>query len=80
LVVEETEAAAVALALQLLAARIGCGEQMASAGGTAEVHCRGSDRNNSQRDSSLAGCGDDSQLNYAREDRILGRITGMSRD
>ncbi len=79
LVVEEAERAAVAQVLQSPVARIGCREQMVSAGDMAEVLVQGSDRNSNQRGSSLVGCGDDSQPSSAREGRILDRTTGMCR-
>lgn len=78
-VVEEAEQIAVARVLQSPVAQIGCREQMVSAEDKAEVLAQSSDRNSNRRDSSLVGCGDDSQSSNVHEGRILDRTTGMCR-
>ncbi len=78
-VVEEAGQIAVAWVLQSPVVQIGCWEQMVSAEDMAEVLVQNSDRNSNRRDSSLVGCGDDSQPSNVREGRILDRTTGMCR-
>ncbi len=79
MVVEEAELIAVAQVLQSPVSQIVCREQMVSAEDMAEVLVQSSDRNSNRRDSSLVGCGDDSQSSYVHEGRILDRTIRMYR-